>query len=57
MNVIYLGEKKICFSDHQNSFGIEDQIGNLLEHLSSLKGLFFKYRGEERYSALRNQLV
>jgi hypothetical protein len=29
---IYLSKRKVCFDDHQNFFGIGDEIGNLLAY-------------------------
>jgi len=41
-------EREVCFGNLQNYFGISDEIGNLLEHLSLPKGHIFgiRERGE-----------
>jgi len=39
-NNLHLRKREVCFSYYQKYFGIDDSVGNLLEHLPLLKDMF-----------------
>ena len=50
-NPLHLREMEVCFGNWQKKFGIDDEIGSLLEHLSLRKGKVFGIGERNMYSA------